>query len=77
MPLLALLASVQAVNRARDDGSLELFLSHPIGRGAYLGGVALVRFAALALPLALWLGDAPTRDALAALARRLRLRRRR
>ena len=40
LPLLALLASVQAVNRARDDGSLELFLSHPIGRGAYLAGVA-------------------------------------
>ena len=52
LPLLALLASVQAVNRARDDGSLELFLSHPIGRGAYLAGVALVGFAALALPLA-------------------------
>lgn len=52
LPLLALLASVQAVNRARDDGSLELFLSHPISRGAYLAGVALVRFAALALPLA-------------------------
>ncbi len=52
LPLLALLASVQAVNRARDDGSLELFLSHPIGRGSYLAGVALVRFAALALPLA-------------------------
>jgi ABC-type transport system involved in multi-copper enzyme maturation permease subunit len=52
LPLLALLATVQAVNRARDDGSLELFLSHPIGRGAFLAGVALVRFAALALPLA-------------------------
>ena len=52
LPLLALLASVPAVSRARDDGSLELFLSHPIGRGDYLAGVALVRFAALALPLA-------------------------
>ena len=52
LPLLALLATVQAVNRARDDGSLELYLSHPIGRGAFLTGVALVRFAALALPLA-------------------------
>jgi ABC-2 type transport system permease protein len=51
LPLLGLLASVQAVNRARDDGSLELFLSHPIGRDDYLAGVALVRFAALALPL--------------------------
>lgn len=52
LPLLALLATVQAVNRARDDGTLELFLSHPIGRGAFLGGLTLVRFAALALPLA-------------------------
>ena len=52
LPLLALLATVQAVNRARDDGSLELFLSHPIGRGAFLAGVTAVRLAALALPLA-------------------------
>jgi len=51
LPLLALLATVQAVNRARDDGSLELFLSHPIGRGSYLAGVTVVRLAALALPL--------------------------
>ena len=51
LPLLALLATVQAVNRARDDGTLELLFSHPIGRGAFLCGVALVRFAALALPL--------------------------
>jgi ABC-type transport system involved in multi-copper enzyme maturation permease subunit len=51
LPLLALLATVQAVNRARDDGSLELFLSHPIGRGAYLAGVTVVRLAALAIPL--------------------------
>src|SRR3970282_1176892 len=36
LPLLALLATVQAVNRAREDGSLELFLSHPIGRGSFL-----------------------------------------
>jgi ABC-type transport system involved in multi-copper enzyme maturation permease subunit len=52
LPLLALLATVQSVNRARDDGSLELFLSHPIGRGAFLTGITAVRFAALALPLA-------------------------
>jgi ABC-type transport system involved in multi-copper enzyme maturation permease subunit len=52
LPLLALLATVQAVNRARDDGSLELFLSHPIGRSAFLLGVTLVRLAVLALPLA-------------------------
>jgi ABC-2 type transport system permease protein len=51
LPLLALLATVQAVNRARDDGSLELLFSQPIGRGAFLAGVSVVRLAALALPL--------------------------
>lgn len=51
LPLLALLATGQVVNRARDDGSLELFLSHPIGRSAYLVGVTAVRFAVLTLPL--------------------------
>ncbi|MEB2346961.1 MAG: ABC transporter permease subunit [Deltaproteobacteria bacterium] len=53
LPLLALLATVQVVNRARDDGSLELFLSHPIGRGAFLAGVTAVRLVALVLPLVL------------------------
>lgn len=56
LPLLALLATVQAVNRARDDGSLELFLSHPIGRGTFLGGITAVRLTALALPLAAVMG---------------------
>jgi ABC-2 type transport system permease protein len=51
LPLLALFATVQSVNRARDDGSIELFLSHPIGRSAFLAGVTSVRLAALALPL--------------------------
>jgi ABC-type transport system involved in multi-copper enzyme maturation permease subunit len=53
LPLLALLATVQAVNRARDDGSLELFLTHPIGRDAFLVGVTLVRLLTLLVPLAL------------------------
>ena len=56
LPLLALLATVQAVNRARDDGSLELFLSQPIGRGAFLAGVTAVRLAALVLPLVAVMG---------------------
>jgi ABC-type transport system involved in multi-copper enzyme maturation permease subunit len=51
LPLLALLGTVQTVNRAREDGSLEIYLSHPIGRGAFLAGVTGVRLAALALPL--------------------------
>jgi ABC-type transport system involved in multi-copper enzyme maturation permease subunit len=56
LPLLALLATVQAVNRARDDGSLELYLSHSIGRGAFLAGVTGVRLAVLVLPLAAVMG---------------------
>lgn len=56
LPLLALLGTVQTVNRARDDGSLEVYLSHPIGRGAFLAGVTGVRLVALALPLALVMG---------------------
>jgi ABC-type transport system involved in multi-copper enzyme maturation permease subunit len=56
LPLVALLATVQAVNRARDDGSLELYLSQPIGRSAFLTGVTLVRLAVLVLPLAAVLG---------------------
>jgi ABC-2 type transport system permease protein len=69
LPLLALLATSQVINRAREDGALELLLSQPIGRGAYLGGITLVRFALLALPFTavmvllalasvLWLGRA-------------------
>jgi ABC-2 type transport system permease protein len=56
LPLLALLATVQAVNRARDDGSLELFLSHPIGRGSFLAGVTAVRLLVLLAPLAAVMG---------------------
>jgi ABC-type transport system involved in multi-copper enzyme maturation permease subunit len=52
LPLLALLATVQSVNVARGDGSLELLLTHPIGRGAFLAGITTVRLAALVLPLA-------------------------
>ncbi|MCC6750145.1 MAG: ABC transporter permease [Deltaproteobacteria bacterium] len=53
LPLMALTATGQVVNHARDDGTLELLFSQPIGRGAYLAGVTLVRYAALVLPLGL------------------------
>jgi hypothetical protein len=36
LPLVALVATGQVVNRARDEGTLELFLSQPIRRSAYL-----------------------------------------
>jgi ABC-type transport system involved in multi-copper enzyme maturation permease subunit len=51
LPLVALAASGQVVSRARDDGALELVLSHPVRRSAYLLGVTAVRYGALALPL--------------------------
>lgn len=51
LPLMALVVTGQVVNRARNDGALELFLSHPVRRVAYLTAVALVRYLALAAPL--------------------------
>lgn len=52
LPLLALTACGQVVNRARDDGSLELLFSHPVSRAEYFVSVSLVRYGALLLPLA-------------------------
>lgn len=51
LPLMALGATGQVVNRARDDGALELFMSHPVRRWSYLTAVTLVRTLALVLPL--------------------------
>lgn len=51
LPLVALGVTGQVVNRARDDGSLELLLSHPLRRSSYFAAITLVRFLALALPL--------------------------
>lgn len=57
LPLLALSATVQAVPRAREDGSLELLMSQPVSRLDYFAGVALSRIVALIAPLvALTLG---------------------
>jgi ABC-2 type transport system permease protein len=51
LPLLALAATGLVVNHARDDGTLELLLSHPISRGAYFVAITATRYAALLLPL--------------------------
>jgi ABC-type transport system involved in multi-copper enzyme maturation permease subunit len=51
LPLLALSATGQVVNAARDDGSLELLLSNPVSRAGYFVGTTLVRVVALVLPL--------------------------
>src|SRR5262249_38146656 len=52
LPLLALLATGTVIGRARDDGSLELLLSHPIRRTSYFVALSLVRAAMLYAPLA-------------------------
>lgn len=51
LPLLALGVTGQAIGRAREDGSLELWMSLPIRRGAYLAAVTGVRALALIVPL--------------------------
>lgn len=51
LPLLALSGTGLVVNRAREDGTLELLFSHPVTRGDYFAAVTLVRSAALLLPL--------------------------
>src|SRR5262245_1267284 len=51
LPLLALSATGQVVNRAREDGALELLFSQPIRRSTFLLSALLVRYLALALPL--------------------------
>ncbi len=59
LPLLALTATGQVINRSRDDGTLELLFSHPVRRGVYFTAVTLTRYAVLTVPLlALLLGMA-------------------
>lgn len=55
LPLVALAVTGQVVNRAREDGSLELLMSQPVSRANYFVAVTAVRTLALALPLALLL----------------------
>lgn len=51
LPLLALTATGQVINKAREDGTLELLFSQPIRRSAFFGAVTLVRAGLLILPL--------------------------
>jgi ABC-type transport system involved in multi-copper enzyme maturation permease subunit len=51
LPLVALVVTGQVINRARDDGALELFLAQPVRRSSYLIAIALVRYLALVAPL--------------------------
>jgi Cu-processing system permease protein len=51
LPLLALTATGQVINRAREDGTLELLFSHPVRRQRYFLAVSGVRLAVLLIPL--------------------------
>lgn len=51
LPLLALTATTQVVNRSRDDGTLELLFSLPLRRSAYFTAVSISRYASLVVPL--------------------------
>jgi ABC-2 type transport system permease protein len=53
LPLIALMALAPAVQRARDDGSLELLLSQPLSPGVWFFAICLVRYLSLVLPLAI------------------------
>lgn len=55
LPLLGLSATGQVVNRAREEGALELLFSHPLRRGSYFVAVSVVRYGVLLLPLVLLL----------------------
>ncbi len=52
LPLIALMALAPAVQRAREDGSLELLFTQPLSPGAWFLAVCTVRYLALVLPLA-------------------------
>lgn len=51
LPLVALFATAQVVPSAREDGTLELLLTHPFDRSDYFAGTFLARFATLVAPL--------------------------
>lgn len=51
VPLVALVATCQAVTRARTSGHLELILSQPARRGEWFSGLLLARTAVLLGPL--------------------------
>lgn len=60
LPLLALSATGQTLNRAREEGTLELLFGHPVSPGGYYAAVTLVRYALLLLPLVAILVLLPT-----------------
>jgi ABC-2 type transport system permease protein len=53
LPLIALTATAPVIQRAREDGSLELLLAQPLSPGVWFTATYAVRYLALLVPLAL------------------------
>lgn len=53
LPLMALVATGHVVNKARDDGTLELLFSQPISRSSFFAAISVVRLVVLIAPLVL------------------------
>jgi ABC-2 type transport system permease protein len=53
LPLIALTATAPAIQRAREDGSLELLLSQPLPAATWFAATFVVRYLVLVVPLAL------------------------
>ncbi len=53
LPLMALVATGHVVNKARDDGTLELLFSQPISRTSFFTAISVVRLLVLLVPLVL------------------------
>lgn len=53
LPLIALTATAPVIQRAREDGSLELLLSQPLAPSSWFVATFAVRYLALVVPLAL------------------------
>ena len=51
LPLLALTATGQVVNTAREEGALELVFGNPVDRSAWFAAVTVVRLGVLLAPL--------------------------
>lgn len=51
LPLLSLIATSSSINRAREDGTLELIFSHPLSPSDNYLAVTTVRFALVVAPL--------------------------
>lgn len=50
LPLLAVAATAQAIPNARENGTLEALMGHPVGRDEYFIGLVASRVLALLLP---------------------------